>query len=323
MHFTGPDFPDTPGVYRLNVGCSFYIGSSVNLKERRRSHENRLMRHSQRCSDRLHSELERYGVGRWDVVQVCKSVRQARTAEEGILKTVIDNPLCLNSQHWVSIAKPHAQPTHWNGVVYESLAAAARESAFDSSTISDYIKKGYMSDVDIRDSNGFGFIHYCRHYFGGIEWNGALHKSFKEAAKSSKMSRESVVKWHKLGCRSDKDVKQMGTKIYWDGKVYYSLMEAFQSSGIDVSKATFAKWINRGHQSLADVHASEAVRRAQPKTGRQVLWNGVVYPSVTQAYKAWGNPDNLTVTSFVKYINRGAVSDETIVKQKRGRPRTK
>ena len=323
MHFTGPDFPDTPGVYRLNVGCSFYIGSSVNLKERRRVHENRLRRHSQKCSDRLHSELERYGVGRWDVVQVCKSVRQARKAEEGILKTTIDNPLCLNSQRWVSIAKPHAQPTHWNGAVYDSLAAAARESAFNVTTISDYIKKGYMSDVDIRDSNGFGYLHYYRHYFGGIEWNGALHKCFGEAAKTSNMSRESVRKWYKLGCRSDKDVKQMGTKIYWEGKVYYSFMDAYQSSGVEVAKTTFAKWISRGHQSLADVHAAEAERKAQPKKGKEVIWNGVVYPSVTQAYKAWSNPNNLTIAAFGKYVLQGAVSDDTIVKRKRGRKPTK
>ena len=302
MHFTGPDFPDTPGVYRLNVGCSFYIGSSVNLKERRRVHENRLMRHSQKCSNRLHSELERYGVGKWDVVQVCKSVKQARRAEEGILKTIIDNPLCLNSQNWVTIAKPHAQPTHWNGAVYESLSAAARESAFDVTTISRYIKMGYMSDVDIRDSNGFAFIHYYRHYFGGIEWNGALHKCFVEAAKTAKMSPASVYKWYKLGCRSTKDVKEMGTKIYWEGKLYYSLVEAYKSVDPDVVQSTFAKWISRGYQSLEDVHAAEAARKEQPKKGKEVIWNGVVYPSVTQAYKAWSNPNNLTIAAFGKYV---------------------
>jgi predicted GIY-YIG superfamily endonuclease len=316
MTFEGQEFPMEPGVYRITCASGYYIGSSVDLRARRITHESRFARKGSKSSTKLYQELRKSGWAQWSIIATCRSVKEARKLEKRLIEKNIEDPRCLNSSKAVAIACPKPISITWNGKVYRSKSECERESAYSIKAIDKAIKQGFLSDADIAENNYQVKANAMKKEHGGYVWNGQVYTSLEKAAEESSYGRTMIRRYYAYGFRSDYDI-DMANTVTWNGRIFKDLHGAVKESGMRYQ--TLCKWYNNGARSNEEVDMMRAESQAKPKKGKEVEWNGKHYPSVAAAYKEWDNPKGICVAMFGKYISRGAVSDDTIVLKKRGR----
>ena len=143
--------------------------------------------------------------------------------------------------------------------------------------------------------------------------------TFVDAAKDSIYCDQTINRHYKLGKKSDEELM-----FSWNGERYKTAHEMLKHVTTDLHHLTIMKWYNRGARSdkqLAEMK-NKQLNEARHK-GREVLWNGVVHVSVSEAYRAWDNPKNQTITSFRNHLAKGCKCDADIEYNSPGRPKKK
>lgn len=82
------------GIYKIQIGANFYLGSAVNLKNRERQHRGELRagKHANRFMQRA---WDKHGEMQFDVVEFCK-VADIINREQNHISRCFGNPKCMN-----------------------------------------------------------------------------------------------------------------------------------------------------------------------------------------------------------------------------------
>lgn len=92
--------PTTPVIYRIRnvVNQKFYVGSTINMKERTRTHRNKLRRNTHH-TPHLQAAWNKYGEECFvfEVVEEVASVDELQSAEDAWLAAHVGQPYCYNA----------------------------------------------------------------------------------------------------------------------------------------------------------------------------------------------------------------------------------
>jgi hypothetical protein len=325
MIFQGVDFPNEPGVYVMQSNVGYYVGSSENLALRRRLHESRLQRKSKKLSKAWVKNWEEIKFVIWHLADVTETVKEARKREQEILDLVYGTGFCLNSTSATGIARPKAKPCYWNGKLYPSISSAANDSKLNFHAIKKGLEKKYLGDDDYIRDLPIGLQMKCRNE--KIEFNGNLFDSIKEACRHSEWSldmfRRAVIVH---GCKSEDEINKV-FGVTWNGRNYRDFQRAAEQSQLKADQ--IGKYYQQGVRS-DDQYEAEKKKRIndgkkksadsiREKLGKNTVWEGVSFNSISEAYRSYDNPRNITLTAFSKYIKRGWTCEADVKFKKRGR----
>lgn len=325
MLFHGPNFPCSPGVYVIQTNVGYYVGSSENLAARRITHESRLRRKSAKLSKAWADRWYEIKFVIWHVAEVTDDVKQAREKEQEIINNVCGTQFCLNATRATAIARPNAKPCYWNGKVYPSISAAVNESVLGFHAIKKGINGKYLSDSDYLQSLPIGVQMKCRNE--KIEFNGKLFDSLKDACKHSEWSSDMfrrAITVH--GCKTEDEINRV-FGVTWNGKNYRNFQCAAEQSELKAEQ--IGKYYQQGVRSDAEFEAEKTKRMQEgrektaqsirEKMGVNTTWEGVEYNSISEAFRAYDNPRNITLTAFSNYLKRGWTCEADVKFKKRGR----
>lgn len=325
MFFYGPNFPSTPGVYVIQTNMGYYVGSTENLAARRITHESRLRRKSRKLSKSWASCWDDLKFVIWHVAEITNDVEQARKKEQEIIKNAFGTQFCLNSTRAVAIARPKAKPCFWNGKLYPSISSAANESILAFHAIKKAVSNKYLSDEDYLQDLPIGVQMKCRNE--KIEFNGKTFNSLKEACRYSEWSIDMFSRAVTIhGCKSEDEINKV-FGVNWNGKYYKNFQRAAEESTLN--DVQIGKYYQKGVRSDAqfEEEKTKRIQRGQEKTaqivrekmGVNTIWESVQYNSISEAYRAYDNPRNITLTAFSKYLKRGWTCEADVKFKKRGR----
>ena len=188
----------------------------------------------------------------------------------------------------------------------------------------------------------------------GVTWNGKNHRNFQCAAEQSELNAEQIGKYYQLGVRSDAEYevkkkerlekarkksadslrKMFGKTTIWEGVEYACISDAYKSyaNPRNIGVHQFGKYILRGWTCEADVKLKKRGRKKTVTTvldkkpqkikkplGVNTIWEGVEYNSISEAFRAYDNPRNITLTAFSNYLKRGWTCEADVKFKKRGR----
>jgi len=306
-----------------NVG--YYVGSSENLALRRRLHESRLQRKSKKLSKAWVKNWEEIKFVIWHLADVTETVKEARKREQEILNLVYGTGFCLNSTSATGIARPKAKPCYWNGKLYPSISSAANDSKLNFHAIKKGLEKKYLGDDDYIRDLPIGLQMKCRNE--KIEFNGKLFDSIKEACRHSDWSldmfRRAVIVH---GCKSEGEINKV-FGVTWNGRNYRDFQRAAEQSQLKADQ--IGKYYQQGVRSDDEYEAEKKKRindakkksadSIREKLGKNTVWEGVLFNSISEAYRSYDNPRNITLTAFSKYIKRGWTCEADVKFKKRGR----
>jgi len=325
MLFHGPNFPCSPGVYVIQTNVGYYVGSSENLAARRITHESRLRRKSAKLSKAWADRWDEIKFVIWHVAEVTDDVKQAREKEQEIINNVCGTQFCLNATRATAIARPNAKPCYWNGKLYPSISAAANESVLAFEAIKKGVNGKYLGDDDYIDSLPIGLQMKCRNE--KIEFNGKLFDSLKDACEHSEWSTDMfrrAITVH--GCKTEDEINKV-FGVTWNGKNYRNFECAAEQSELKATQ--IGKYYQQGVRSDAEFEAKKKKRMQEgkekiaqiirEKMGVNTTWEGVKYNSISEAFRAYDNPRNITLTAFSNYLKRGGTCEADVKFKKRGR----
>jgi hypothetical protein len=325
MFFTGPKFPSSPGVYVIQTNVGYYVGSSENLAARRITHESRLRRKSQKLSKSWANCWDDLKFVIWHVAEITNDIEQARKKEQEIIKNAFGTQFCLNSTRAVAIARPKAQSCFWNGKRYPSISSAENESVLNFHQIKKGLLNSYLSDYDYIESLPIGLQMKCKKE--KIEFNGKLFETLKAACKHSEWSFEMFKRALIVhGCKTEDEINKV-FGVMWNGKNYRNFQCAAEQS--EFSAVQIGKYYQQGIRSDAQFEAEKnkrieegkqkSAKTIREKIGIHTIWEGVKFNSISEAYRAYDNPRNITLTAFTKYLKRGWTCEADVKFKKRGR----
>lgn len=325
MVFYGPSFPRSPGVYVIQTNVGYYVGSTENLAARRITHESRLRRKSQKLSKSWASCWDNLKFVIWHVAEITNDIEQARKKEQEIIKNAFGTQFCLNSTRAVAIARPKAQPCFWNGKLYPSISSAANDSILAFHAIKKAVSNKYLSDEDYLQDLPIGVQMKCRNE--KIEFNGKMHDSLKEACEHSEWSSDMFRRAITIhGCKTEDEINKV-FGITWNGKNYKNHQLASNESILTTLQ--IGQYYQQGVRSDDEYFKFKKKRIEEAKQklatyvreelGKNTVWEGVEYNSISEAYRAYDNPRNVTLTSFSKYVKRGWTCEADVKFKKRGR----
>lgn len=105
------------GVYQIRniISKRFYIGSSVNIYERWRTHKKRL-RNGNHHSPALQATWNKHGeeAFKFEIIATCESVEDMDACEQGLIDTHYGDPLCCNVSKWTKAPWRNAGERHPN-----------------------------------------------------------------------------------------------------------------------------------------------------------------------------------------------------------------
>lgn len=188
----------------------------------------------------------------------------------------------------------------------------------------------------------------------GVHWNGKYYKDYQRAAEESTLNAVQIGRYYQKGVRSDSEFEEKKTRriqegreksatairrrwskvTVWEGVEYPSRAEAYKSysNPRNISIHQFSNYLNRGWVCEADVKLKKRGRKktlkvSSPKKPKKIrkqigvttIWEGVEYISISEAYRAYDNPRNITLTAFSNYIKRGWTCEADVKFKKRGR----
>ena len=129
-------------VYQIRniISGTYYIGSSSNLYERWRTHRTKLRskthpnRHLQSSWDKHSEEAFKF-----ECLATFETVADMEAAEEGLLETAIEDPLCCNLSRWAKTPWRESGPRHprYGIPVAEEAKQALREATLEQWKTSD------------------------------------------------------------------------------------------------------------------------------------------------------------------------------------------
>jgi hypothetical protein len=325
MIFQGVDFPNEPGVYVMQSNVGYYVGSSENLALRRRLHESRLQRKSKKLSKAWVKNWEEIKFVIWHLAEVTETVKEARKREQEILDLVYGTGFCLNSTSATGIARPKAKPCYWNGKLYPSISSAANDSKLNFQAIKKGLEKKYLGDDDYIQDLPIGLQMKCRNE--KIEFNGKLFDSIQAACNHSEWSRSMFYRAITIhGCKTEDEINKV-FGVTWNDRNYKNFQSAAEQSKL--KSAEIAKYYQLGVRSDIEYEKEKAkrIREARVKSadvirkklGKKTVWEGVLFNSISEAYRSYDNPRNITLTAFSKYIKRGWTCEADVKFKKRGR----
>lgn len=119
-------------------------------------------------------------------------------------------------------------PCTWNGINYPSYAACARALGINTTSVQDYIKRGYICDDDVK------------HDEKPCTWNGIQYPSQSDAARACGISKSVMAQRIKRGLSCDADVRKRGGNAKkipctWNGKQYASISDAARANGLKMT----------------------------------------------------------------------------------------
>jgi predicted GIY-YIG superfamily endonuclease len=325
MVFYGPSFPRSPGVYVIQTNVGYYVGSSENLAARRKTHESRLRRKSAKLSKAWANHWGNLKYVIWHLAEVTGNIEEAREKEQEIINNVCGTKFCLNATRATAIARPKAKPCYWNGKVYPSISAAENESVLAFHAIKKGINGKYLGDDDYLQSLPIGVQMKCRNE--KTEFNGKMHDSLKEACEHSEWSHNMfrrAITVH--GCKTEDEINKV-FGVTWNGKNYRNFQLAAEESELKAEQ--IGKYYQQGVRSDAEFEAEKTKKMQEgreksaqilrEKIGVNTIWEGVEYNSISEAYRNYDNPRNVTLTAFSKYLKRGWSCEADVKFKKRGR----
>jgi hypothetical protein len=160
-----------------------------------------------------------------------------------------------------------------------------------------------------------------------IEFNGKLFDSIKEACRHSEWSldmfRRAVIVH---GCKSEDEINKV-FGVTWNGRNYRDFQRAAEQSQLKADQ--IGKYYQQGVRSDDEYEAEKKKRinngkkksadSIREKLGKNTVWEGVLFNSISEAYRSYDNPRNITLTAFSKYIKRGWTCEADVKFKKRGR----
>ncbi len=160
-----------------------------------------------------------------------------------------------------------------------------------------------------------------------IEFNGKTFNSLKEACRYSEWSFgmfSRAVTVH--ACKSEDEINKV-FGVNWNGKYYKNYQRAAEQSTL--KDFQIGKYYQKGVRSDAEFEAEKTKRKEEgkqksaktirEKIGIHTIWEGVKFNSISEAYRAYDNPRNITLTAFTNYLKRGWTCEADVKFKKRGR----
>lgn len=119
-------------------------------------------------------------------------------------------------------------PCTWDGITYPSYAACARALGLDTSTVQDYIRRGYTCASDIKQPPQ------------PCVWNDVQYPSIAAAAKACGIAPTNMAIRIRKGYTCDADIPKRisnakKTPCTWNGKQYPSISDAARANGLQVT----------------------------------------------------------------------------------------
>ena len=129
-------------VYKIRniISGTYYIGSSSNLYERWRTHRVKL-RAGTHPNKRLQSSWDKHKeeAFKFECLATFESIKDMETAEEDLLETAIEDPLCCNLSRWAKTPWRDSGPRHprYGIPLSEEKKSRIREAALEQWKTSD------------------------------------------------------------------------------------------------------------------------------------------------------------------------------------------
>ena len=213
----------TCGIYRIEIGPYFYVGSSVAIEKRRSVHRGTLERRRHH-NIKMQAVFDKYQDFNFKIVATCMK-QELRAVEQQHIDAVIDDQRCMNIKKEVDHNPGgwNARRMHWNGCIRASLVDAAASSKYSIASVRKYRAQGCTSDEDIELRKHAELIQreeakqpkwkgprYCelKVYYNGRWWS-----TYKELTDNSKFSWTLLGKVLQLGCKSDEEAAAMRYKL--------------------------------------------------------------------------------------------------------------
>lgn len=276
----GKASPETPLkpylIYRIlnTVTGQCYIGLTKRLKRRKYNHFIELQQGTHH-SPKLQQAYDEYGKRAFTLEILRQGVSESEICnlEKEYIKKYGAFTEGYNMTPGGEITIADGIETHWNGVTYPSIAAAAEANGVTIGTMKERVDKGYVADSDL-------LTHL--NVKKPVIWNGVEYESIGTCAKAVGVSRATVRR--RLACCYTCDADMPNTTkpkpVVWNGIEYPSIEACAEALSINAS--TMAERLQKGYSCDDDV----------ANQFREVTWNGITYKSHVEAARALGINDS-------------------------------
>jgi hypothetical protein len=213
----------TCGIYRIEIGPYFYLGSSVAIEKRRSVHRGTLERRRHH-NVKMQAVFDKYQEFNFKIVATCAK-QDLRAVEQQHIDAVIHDQRCMNIKKEVDHNPGgwNAKRMQWNGCMHASLVDAVASSKYCIASVRKYMAQGCTSDGDIELRKHAELIRreeakqpkwkgprYCelKVYYNGRWWS-----SYKELTANSEFSWTYLSKALQRGYQSDEEAAAMRYKV--------------------------------------------------------------------------------------------------------------
>lgn len=284
----------TCGIYRIEIGPYFYVGSSVAIEKRRSVHRGTLERRRHH-NVKMQAVFDKYQDFNFRIVETCEK-QELRLIEQQHIDAVIDDQRCMNIKKEVDHNPGgwNAQRVHWNGCTRASLVDAAASSKYSIASVRKYMAQGCTSDEDIELRKHAELIQreeakqpkwkgprYCelKVYYNGRWWS-----SYKEVTENSIFGWTYLGKALQRGYKSDKEAAAMRYKVRkpmvkWE-------RPALVRNPVLVIQTDGSELVYHSTKAAAKAHAvcRKGLRKNLTQDGRYVRHDLTILPLTKQEY---------------------------------------
>ena len=213
----------TCGIYRIEIGPYFYVGSSVAIEKRRSVHRGTLERRRHH-NVKMQAVFDKYQDFNFEIVATCEK-QELRAIEQQHIDAVIHDQRCMNIKKEVDHNPGgwNAKQMQWNGCMHSSLVSAAASSKYSMASVRKYMAQGCTSDEDIKLRKHAELIQreeakqpkwkgprYCELK---VFYNGRWWSTYKELTDNSTLGWTYLSKALKRGYKSDAEAVAMRYKF--------------------------------------------------------------------------------------------------------------
>lgn len=229
------------GVYRIQIGPYFYIGSSNNCKKREKEHK-RHLEAGDHFNPKMLAVYRKYSDYDFEVIEETKTERQCRQREKSYIDLYFNDKYCLNISKEALCPPKTVKKTYWDGKVYPSRQSAHKASGLSIhiTTFYELYNKGFRTTEDLLKRLENNQVNAGRL----VAWNDGME------------SHKSICQRLQIGAGKLKQCIEFGAKRDDDVRLFTENAENFDSRGDENPSCRLAAyWNGRYHPSVRDIES--------------------------------------------------------------------
>lgn len=227
------------GVYRIQIGPYFYIGSSNNCEKRKKEHK-RHLESGDHYNPKMLAVYRKYGDFNFKVIEQTDTELQCRQREKSYIDLHFNDKHCLNISTEALCPPKTVKKTYWDGKTYPSRISAHKASGLrvHLSNFREMYNQGFRTTEDV--------LRYLE--------NNQVNAGRLVAWNNSMESRKSISQRLQIGSGKLKQCIAFGAKCDDDVLLFTENAENFDSrDGANPSCRLAAYWNGRHHSSMREI----------------------------------------------------------------------